>query len=198
MKIAIVKYNAGNVCSVVNAVRRLGLEPLVTDVADELRQADRVLFPGQGEAAYTMQYLRASGLDKVIMGLTQPVLGICIGMQLMCRHSEESDTDCLGIFDAEVKRFIPTEHSQKIPHMGWNSLHSLKSPLYNGINEGDFVYFIHSYYVSSNPYSIADCNYIHPFCASMHKDNFYATQFHPEKSGRIGEQILKNFITLDS
>ncbi|MBQ7741888.1 MAG: imidazole glycerol phosphate synthase subunit HisH [Bacteroidaceae bacterium] len=196
MKVAIVKYNAGNVCSVVNAVKRLGLEPLVTDMADELRQADCVLFPGQGEAAYTMQYLRASGLDKVIMSLTQPVLGICIGMQLMCRHSEESDTECLGIFDTEVKRFIPTEHCQKIPHMGWNSLHNLKNALYNGIDEGNFVYFIHSYYVSSNPYSIADCNYIQPFCASMHKDNFYATQFHPEKSGRVGEQILSNFINL--
>ncbi|MBO4730133.1 MAG: imidazole glycerol phosphate synthase subunit HisH [Bacteroidaceae bacterium] len=196
MKVAIVKYNAGNICSVVNAVKRLGLEPLVTDVADELRQADCVLFPGQGEAAYTMQYLRSSGLDKVIMSLTQPVLGICIGMQLMCRHSEESDTECLGIFDTEVKRFIPTQHCQKIPHMGWNSLHNLKSPLYNGIDEGDFVYFVHSYYVSSNPYSIADCDYIHPFCASMHKDNFYATQFHPEKSGRVGEQILSNFINL--
>ena len=177
-------------------MKRLGLEPLVTDMADELRQADCVLFPGQGEAAYTMQYLRASGLDKVIMSLTQPVLGICIGMQLMCRHSEESDTECLGIFDTEVKRFIPTEHCQKIPHMGWNSLHNLKSPLYNGIDEGNFVSFIHSYYVSSNPYSIADCNYIKPFCASMHKDNFYATQFHPEKSGRVGEQILSNFINL--
>ena len=196
MKVDIVKYNAGNICSVVNAVKRLGLEPLVTDVADELRQADCVLFPGQGEAAYTMQYLRSSGLDKVIMSLTQPVLGICIGMQLMCRHSEESDTECLGIFDTEVKRFIPTQHCQKIPHMGWNSLHNLKSPLYNGIDEGDFVYFVHSYYVSSNPYSIADCDYIHPFCASMHKDNFYATQFHPEKSGRVGEQILSNFINL--
>ena len=196
MKVDIVKYNAGNICSVVNAVKRLGLEPLVTDVADELRQADCVLFPGQGEAAYTMQYLHSSGLDKVIMSLTQPVLGICIGMQLMCRHSEESDTECLGIFDTEVKRFIPTQHCQKIPHMGWNSLHNLKSPLYNGIDEGDFVYFVHSYYVSSNPYSIADCDYIHPFCASMHKDNFYATQFHPEKSGRVGEQILSNFINL--
>ena len=177
-------------------MKRLGLEPLVTDMADELRQADCVLFPGQGEAAYTMQYLRTSGLDKVIMSLTQPVLGICIGMQLLCRHSEESDTECLGIFDAEVRRFIPTEHCQKIPHMGWNSLHNLKSSLYNDIDDGDFVYFVHSYYVSSNPYSIADCDYIQPFCASMHKDNFYATQFHPEKSGRVGEQILSNFINL--
>jgi len=194
--VAIIKYNAGNICSVANAVRRLGIEPNITDKADEISKADCVLFPGQGEAAYTMQHLRNSGLDRLIKELHQPVLGICIGMQLMCRHSEEGNTDCLGIFPADVKRFCPTLHSQKIPHMGWNSLHNLKSPLYEGVNEGDFVYFIHSFYVPQNELSVADCDYIEPFCASMHRDNYYATQFHPEKSGRVGEQIIHNFIEI--
>lgn len=196
MKVAIIKYNAGNIYSVVNALRRLGIEPLVTDQPEEICSADCVLFPGQGEAAFTMQYLRQRKLDVIIRQLRQPVLGICIGMQLMCAHSEEGDTDCLGIFPTEVKRFVPTEHSQKIPHMGWNSLSHLKSPLYNDIKEGEFVYFIHSFYVAQNTFSIADSDYIQPFCASMHKDNFYATQFHPEKSGRVGEKILSNFIAL--
>ena len=196
MDIAVIKYNAGNICSVVNAVRRLGIDPLVTDKAEDIRKADCVLFPGQGEAAFTMRYLRDKGLDHLIKELRQPVLGICIGMQLMCRHSEEGDTDCLGIFPAEVKRFTPTNHSQKIPHMGWNSLTNLKSPLYEGIGDGEFVYFIHSFYVPQNDLSIADSDYIHPFCASMQKDNFYATQFHPEKSGRVGEKIIQNFINL--
>jgi len=196
MTVAVIKYNAGNIYSVVNALRRLGIEPLVTDDPVEIQNADCVLFPGQGEAAYTMKYLRANKLDQLICDLKQPVLGICIGMQLMCRHSEEGDTDCLGIFDADVKRFEAKDHYDKIPHMGWNSLTELKSPLYKGISEGQFVYFIHSFYVPQNQFSIADCNYIQPFCASMHKDNFYATQFHPEKSGRVGEQIIQNFIDL--
>lgn len=196
MKVAIVKYNAGNICSVVNAVRRLGVEPLVTDSPEEIMSADCVLFPGQGEAAYTMKYLRANGLDKLICSLKQPVLGICIGMQLMCNHSDEGDTDCLGIFDVPVKRFVAKQHSDKIPHMGWNSLTNLKSPLYENISDGEFVYFIHSFYVPENEFSIADSDYIHPFCASLHKDNFYATQFHPEKSGRVGEKIISNFISL--
>ena len=196
MKVVIVKYNAGNIYSVVNAVRRLGIEPLVTDNVVDIQSADCVLFPGQGEAAFTMKYLRDKGLDKVICDLKQPVLGICIGMQLMCSHSEEGNTDCLGIFDAKVQRFIAQNHYDKIPHMGWNSLCNLKTPLYDGINEGDFVYFIHSFYVPQNKFSIADCNYIQPFCASMHRDNFYATQFHPEKSGRVGERIIRNFIEL--
>ncbi len=196
MNVAIVKYNAGNICSVINAVRRLGMEPTVTDNATELRNADAVLFPGQGEAAYTMHYLRQKGLDTVIRSLTQPVLGICIGMQLMCRHSEEGDTDCLGIFDVPVKRFHAQRQSDKIPHMGWNCLTNLKGDLYKGIQGGDFVYFIHSYYIPQNTFSIADTDYIQSFCASMNKDNFYATQFHPEKSGSVGEKILGNFMNL--
>lgn len=196
MNVAILKYNAGNVCSVINALNRLCVDPLLTDNAEEIKKADCVLFPGQGEAASTMKYLKAAGLDNLICSLTQPVLGICIGMQLMCRHSEEGNTDCLGIFDVDVKRFAPVNNSQKVPHMGWNSIEHLKSPLFENIEEHDFVYFIHSFYVPENSYSIADCNYIHPFCASMQKGNFYATQFHPEKSGQVGEQIISNFLNL--
>lgn len=196
MNVAIIKYNAGNICSVANAVKRLGIDPLITDDAEQIRKADCVLFPGQGEAASTMQYLREHGLDTLIRDLRQPVLGICIGMQLLCRHSEEGNTDCLDIFPVEVKRFRPTLHNQKIPHMGWNSLMNISSPLYDGLHEGDFVYFIHSFYVPKNDYSIADADYIQPYCASMRKDNYYATQFHPEKSGRVGERILRNFINL--
>ena len=196
MNIVIIKYNAGNVCSVINALHRLGVSPTVTDNSELIRKADCVLFPGQGEASYTMRYLREKGLDEVICSLTQPVLGICIGMQLMCRHSEEGDTDCLGIFDVGVKRFVPTEHQFKIPHMGWNSIGNLKSPLFKGINNGEFVYFIHSYYIPDNDNSIAECNYIHSLCASLNKDNFYATQFHPEKSGSVGERIIENFLSI--
>lgn len=196
MNVVIIKYNAGNVCSVINALHRLGVSPTVTDNSELIRKADCVLFPGQGEASYTMRYLREKGLDEVILSLTQPVLGICIGMQLMCRHSEEGDTDCLGIFDVGAKRFVPTEHQFKIPHMGWNSIGNLKSPLFKGIDNGEFVYFIHSYYIPDNDNSIAECNYIHSFCASLNKDNFYATQFHPEKSGSVGERIIENFLSI--
>ncbi len=196
MNVVIIKYNAGNVCSVINALHRLGVSTTVTDNSELIRKADCVLFPGQGEASYTMRYLREKGLDEVICSLTQPVLGICIGMQLMCRHSEEGDTDCLGIFDVGVKRFVPTEHQFKIPHMGWNSIGNLKSPLFKGIDNGEFVYFIHSYYIPDNDNSIAECNYIHSFCASLNKDNFYATQFHPEKSGSVGERIIENFLSI--
>ena len=196
MNVVIIKYNAGNVCSVINALHRLGVSTTVTDNSELIRKADCVLFPGQGEASYTMRYLREKGLDEVICSLTQPVLGICIGMQLMCRHSEEGDTDCLGIFDVGVKRFVPTEPQFKIPHMGWNSIGNLKSPLFKGIDNGEFVYFIHSYYIPDNDNSIAECNYIHSFCASLNKDNFYATQFHPEKSGSVGERIIENFLSI--
>lgn len=196
MNVVIIKYNAGNVCSVINALHRLGVSPTVTDNSELIRKADCVLFPGQGEASYTMRYLREKGLDEVICSLTQPVLGICIGMQLMCRHSEEGDTDCLGIFDVGAKRFVPTEHQFKIPHMGWNSIGNLKSPLFKEIDNGEFVYFIHSYYIPDNDNSIAECNYIHSFCASLNKDNFYATQFHPEKSGSVGERIIENFLSI--
>lgn len=196
MNIVIIKYNAGNVRSVVNAMLRLGIEPVVTDDAETIRAADGILFPGQGEAHYTMQYLRQKGLDQLICSLKQPVLGICIGMQLLCKHSEEGDTPCLGVFPCEVKHFVAKRHEDKIPHMGWNSLISPRDSLFQGINDSDYVYFIHSYYVEQNAFSIAECDYINSFCAALHKDNFWATQFHPEKSGRVGEQILKNFINL--
>ena len=195
MQVAVVKYNAGNIYSVMNALKRLGVEPLLTDNAQQLRQADRVLFPGQGEASGAMAYLREHGLDQVIRSLTQPVLGICIGQQLLCRHSEEGDVDCLGIFDAEVKRFSPTRHEDKVPCMGWNRIYDTKSELMTGI-EGQFVYFVHSFYVPSCPETIATADYIQPYSAALHKDNFYATQFHPEKSGSVGERIIRNFLEL--
>lgn len=195
MQVAVVKYNAGNIYSVMNALKRLGVEPLLTDDAQQLRQADRVLFPGQGEASGAMAYLREHGLDQVIRSLTQPVLGICIGQQLLCRHSEEGDVDCLGIFDAEVKRFSPTRHEDKVPCMGWNKIYDTKSELMTGI-EGQFVYFVHSFYVPSCPETIATADYIQPYSAALHKNNFYATQFHPEKSGSVGERIIRNFLEL--
>ncbi len=215
MKVAVVKYNAGNIFSVIHALQRMGVEPLLTDNAEELRSADRVIFPGQGEASNAMHYLRERGLDRIIPSLTNPVLGICIGQQLMCRHSEEGDVDCLGIFDAEVKRFVPLRHEDKIPHMGWNTLHPVQgeelrmknksnqsedsgnsgSSLFEGL-DGEFVYFVHSYYVPVCQHTAAVTEYIHPFSAAMQKDNFFATQFHPEKSGRVGQQILRNFLEL--
>lgn len=196
MDVAIVKYNAGNIRSVINAVRRLGIEPVLTDVAEELMKADRVIFPGQGEASNTMAYLRERKLDKVICSLQQPVLGICIGMQLMCRHSEEGDTDCLGIFDADVKRFTPVNHADKVPQMGWNSLTDTRGELFRGFGPAEYVYFVHSYYVPLNAHTAAVTDYIQPYSSALQKDNFYATQFHPEKSGSIGERILKNFMNL--
>ena len=195
MNVAIVKYNAGNVYSVVNALKRLGIDPLLTDDAEQLMKADRVLFPGQGEASGAMEYLKARRLDEVIRNLKQPVLGICIGQQLLCRHSEEGDTDCIGIFDAEVKRFLPTRHEDKVPCMGWNRLYDTKLPLMQGL-EGEYVYFVHSYYVPMCQETIATADYILPYSAAMHKDNFYTCQFHPEKSGKVGEQIIKNFLAL--
>ena len=201
MNVAIVKYNAGNVYSVVNALRRMGIEPTLTDDAEQLRKADKVLFPGQGEASGAMAYLKARRLDELIRDLRQPVLGICIGQQLLCRHSEEGDTDCIGVFDAEVKRFQPQRHEDKVPCMGWNELKiengKLKiNPILQGLGEHPYVYFVHSYYVPICEETIATADYILPYSASMHKDNFYACQFHPEKSGKVGEQILRNFLSL--
>lgn len=194
MNVAIVKYNAGNIGSVENAVRRLGIEPMVTDDVEKIQSADRVIFPGQGEAHSTMAYLKAHRLDEVIVGLKQPVLGICIGMQLLCRHSEEQDTDCLGVFDVDVKRFIPQQHEDKVPQMGWNTIEDAKSELFKGFEKPEFVYFIHSFYVPLCDWTIATTDYIQPYSSALQKDNFYATQFHPEKSGKVGERILKNFI----
>ena len=195
MDVAIVKYNAGNIYSVVNAMKRLGINPILTDDAEMLQKADRVLFPGQGQAKEAMEYLKAHQLDQVIKNLTQPVLGICVGQQLLCRHSEEGDVDCMGIFDVDVKRFKPQKHEDKVPAMGWNELYDLKTDLYKGLSH-PYSYFVHSYYVPLCEETIATADYILPYSASLHKDNFYTCQFHPEKSGKVGEQILRNFLDL--
>ena len=196
MKVAVLKYNAGNIRSVDSALKRLGVDAVITGDEEELRAADKVIFPGVGEAATTMEYLRAHGMDRLIKELRQPVLGICLGMQLMCAHSEEGDADCLGIFDTEVKRFVSYKHEDKVPHMGWNTIAQTNSGLFKGFDKGEFVYFVHSFYVPVNKDTAAVTNYILPFSAALHKDNFYATQFHPEKSGAVGERILRNFLEL--
>ena len=196
MKVAVIKYNAGNIFSVLYALKRIGVDAVVTDDFDTIRNADKVIFPGVGEASSAMAYLREKGLDQLIVSLTQPVLGICIGEQLMCRHSEEGNVDCLGIFDVDVKRFDNSACPHlKIPHMGWNTISTTDNPLLKGL-DGKFVYFVHSYYAPVCSHTIASCHYITPYSAALHRDNFYATQFHPEKSGDIGELILKNFIDL--
>jgi glutamine amidotransferase len=191
--IAILKYNAGNIKSVQNALTRLGSESMITDDPGELIKADKVIFPGVGEAGSAMKYLRERGLDKTLISLKQPVLGICLGLQLMCRHSEESDTQCLGIFEAEVMLFPPVD---KIPHMGWNNFLTIRGDLYKGVAINDDVYYVHSYYADICSSTSATCDYILPFSASLQKDNFYATQFHPEKSAGVGEKILQNFLEL--
>ncbi|MFT4072988.1 MAG: imidazole glycerol phosphate synthase subunit HisH [Dysgonamonadaceae bacterium] len=196
MKIAVVKYNAGNIFSVMSALRRLGIEPILTDDHDILKSADKVIFPGQGEAGNTMAYLHQHGLAQLIKEMKQPLLGICIGMQLMCAHSEEGDTPCLGIFDSPVVKFIPGENREKIPHMGWNSIYNVKTPIFTPPLEQEYVYFVHSYYVPLCKDTTATTDYVQPFSAALQKDNFYATQFHPEKSGSVGEQILRNFLDL--
>lgn len=194
MEVAIIKYNAGNIQSVSFALERLGTRFVITDDAEMIKAADKVIFPGVGEAQTTMRYLREKKLDVLIRSLTQPVLGICLGMQLMCRHSEENNTDGLGIFDEPVKRFIPT-NNLKVPHMGWNALTATKGWL-GTLPENPQVYFVHSYYVPVNNYTTAVTEYICPFSAAMQKDNFYAVQFHPEKSADVGERVLKNFLAL--
>ncbi len=196
MNVAIIKYNAGNIYSVDYALKRLGITPVITADPELITKADKVIFPGVGEAFTTMEYLKAHQMTDLIRGLKQPVLGICLGMQLMCRYSEEGNADCLGIFDVDVKRFIPQRHEDKVPHMGWNTITDLKGGLFSPALENQFVYFVHSYYVPLNADTAATSEYILPFSASLHKDNFYATQFHPEKSGSVGEQILKNFLNL--
>ncbi len=194
MTVAIIKYNAGNIQSVSFALERLGIEFSITDDKDRITSADKVIFPGVGEARTTMNYLRQHALDTVIRELKQPVLGICLGMQLMCRHSEENDTPCLGIFDEEVRRFVP-HGDNKVPHMGWNQLH-LSDGWLDPALEGKDVYFVHSYYVPVNKHTSAITEYITPFSAAIHHRNFYAVQFHPEKSADAGERVLKSFLNL--
>jgi imidazole glycerol-phosphate synthase subunit HisH len=193
LKTVIIQYNAGNVQSVTYALERLGIEPLLTDEEAEIRTADRVIFPGVGEASTAMKYLREKGLEKILPTLKQPVFGICLGQQLMCSYSEENNTDCLGIFDIRVKKF-PSDGYHKVPHMGWNSLTQLRGTLTDGISEGAFVYFVHSYCAEISPYTVAQTDYIHPFSAMLKKDNFYSAKFHPEKSGPVGARILENFL----
>ena len=193
MKVVIIKYNAGNIRSVLFALERIGVNAIVTDNPDEIRSADRVIFPGVGEASSAMKYLKEKGLDKLICSLTQPVLGICLGMQLMCAHSEENDTECLGIFNQKVKLF-PTKEGFKIPQIGWNNIVDLKSGLFAGVNEKAYMYFVHSYFVENCQNAIAKTDYVIEYSAAIQKNNFSAVQFHPEKSGEVGQKILENFI----
>lgn len=194
MKVAIIKYNAGNIRSVDHALKRLGVEARITDDHELILSADRVIFPGVGEAGSTMNYLKERGLDSLLKSLSSPVLGICLGQQLMCSWSEEGDTSCIGIFDQPVRRFPPD--TEKVPHMGWNSLEQANGKLIPHALNGSYVYFVHSYYVPVCEDTAAQCTYILPFSAAMQRDNFYATQFHPEKSGGPGELILKQFLQL--
>jgi imidazole glycerol-phosphate synthase subunit HisH len=193
MKIAIINYGAGNIQSILFAIERLGYTAVLTNNPDEIQQADKVIFPGVGEASYAMQKLKESGLDRLIPNLKQPVLGICLGMQLMCHHSEEGNTVGLGIFDANVIRF---SNNVKVPQMGWNQIYDLKSLLFKGINENEYLYLVHSYYVPKCKEAIATTNYDVEYASALQKNNFYGTQFHPEKSGDVGEQILANFLKL--
>ena len=193
--VAIIDYKMGNLRSVENALKRLGAEFMVTSDADVIRSADRVLLPGVGNAAEAMENLRKANLVEVIRSLRRPVLGICVGMQVMCRHSEEGDCKCLGIFDSHVKRFIP-QADLKVPHMGWNKIGNLESKLFKGISGGEYVYFVHSYYPELCPDTIATTTHGKMFSAALKYENFYGTQFHPEKSGDVGERIIENFLKL--
>ena len=194
MNIAIIKYNAGNIQSVLYALERIGVEAVVTDDPVQIQNADKVIFPGVGEASSAMQYLRERKLDEVIKNLKQPVLGICLGMQLMCKHSEENDTDCMNIFDVAVKRFSTNDPFVKIPQMGWTNIYDLKTNLFRDVPENSCIYLVHSYYAGLCDETIATCNYVQPYSAALQKDNFYGVQFHPEKSADAGERILKNFL----
>lgn len=193
MKVAVIKYNAGNIRSVTYALERLGLHPLLTDDPEEIFSADKVIFPGQGEASSAMQYLRSRRLDEVIINLKQPVLGICVGLQLMCKHSEEGNTACLGIFDVHVKRFPP---KAKVPHMGWNDIKVTGGRLCQYLRSNAYLYYVHSYYAELSEYTTATNDYILPYSVALERDNYYAIQPHLEKSGKDGEQILKNFLSL--
>ena len=196
MKIAIIKYNAGNIRSVLYALERIGQAAMVTDNADEIKNADKVIFPGVGEASTAMNYLKDRNLDKLICSLTQPVLGICLGMQLMCKYSEENDTDCLGIFEESVKKFKIQNSKFKIPQIGWNSVYDLKTDLFKNVKEEGYCYFVHGYYAAKGEHTIATTDYVQPYSSALRKNNFFGVQFHPEKSATTGEQILKNFIGL--
>lgn len=196
MSLVIIKYNAGNIQSVLYALERIGVEATVTDDVQQIQSADKVIFPGVGEASTAMNYLKERGLDIVIKNLTQPVLGICLGMQLMCKHSEENDIECLGIFDENVKKFKAEGLGFKVPQIGWNEISNLQSPLFNGLKENDYCYFVHSYYAALGEHTIATTKYIQSYSSALQKNNFYGVQFHPEKSAKVGEQILKNFINL--
>lgn len=194
MNIVIIKYNAGNVQSVQYALKRLGAEALVTADEQLIRQADKVIFPGVGHAGAAMESLQENGLDKVIKSLTQPVLGICVGMQLLCKHSEEGDTNCIGIFDTEVKLF--STEKVKVPQTGWNDIFQMRSSLFKGLNAREYVYFVHSYYAALCGDTAAVCDYDGAYSAALQKDNFYAVQFHAEKSAKAGERIIQNFLNL--
>ena len=199
MKTVIIKYNAGNIRSVNNALLRLGYDAEITADPEKILKADKVIFPGVGEAKKTMEYLNQTGLGDLIKELKQPVLGICLGMQLMCSHSEEGDVPCLNIFEEKVKKFIlpePNTANLKVPHMGWNRIYDLKGDIFDTSLEGQYVYFVHSYYVAKGEHTTATTDYIHPYSSALQKDNFFATQFHPEKSGKPGEKILMNFLKL--
>jgi glutamine amidotransferase len=196
MEVVIIKYNAGNIQSVLFALERIGVAATVTDDPVKILQAEKVIFPGVGEASSAMKYLRGRGLDILIRNLKQPVLGICLGMQLMCRHSEENNTDCLDIFDVPVRKFVTVDATVKVPQVGWNNIYDLDSKLFEGIKDRSFIYLVHSYYAELSGETIATCNYIQPYSAGLKKNNFYGVQFHPEKSAGIGEKILNNFIRL--
>ncbi len=197
MNIAIIKYNAGNIQSVLIALERIGYKAIVTDDTASIRSADKIIFPGVGEASTAMNYLKERGLDKLIVSLQQPVLGICLGMQLLCDHSTENDTACLGVFDkVQVKQFAPENKSLKVPQIGWNTITSLKTDLFKDVQEKCYCYFVHGYYAAISPYTIATTNYVEPYSSALNKNNFYGVQFHPEKSAATGEQVLKNFLNL--
>lgn len=196
MKVVIVKYNAGNVRSVSFALERLGIVPLISDDVELIRSADKVIFPGVGEASSAMKYLKERKLDQVIVSLKQPVLGICLGMQLMCSYSEEGETNGLGIFDQKVLKFISNSNELKVPQMGWNNIHDLKSPLFKNVKENEYMYFVHGFYVEKGEYTIATTDYILPYSSALQKNNFYAVQFHPEKSAEAGQQLITNFLNL--
>jgi glutamine amidotransferase len=195
--IVIIKYNAGNIQSVLYALERIGVTANVTDDESTIKNADRVIFPGVGEASTAMNYLRERKLDKIITGLKQPVLGICLGMQLMCSYSEENNTNCLGIFPEKVKRFVPSDKNEKVPQIGWNNIFNLRTGLFDGVPEHTYIYSVHSYYAAVGPDTIATAEYIHPYSAGLHSNNFYGVQFHPEKSAAAGEQILRNFLEIN-